>query len=79
MQMGWVKIGDYLENDTRQTHGLGVEYALYRMAHDLECPPFSAFCTVIHSFVTGEPRDFKFDTVTNHSKSYPADSLKGAW
>jgi len=42
-------------------------------------PPFSAFCIVIHSFVMGEPRDFKFDTVTNHSKSYPADSLKGAW
>jgi len=36
------------------------------IADDLECPliaqttPFSAFCTAIHSFVTGEPRDFKF-------------------
>ena len=34
------------------------------IAVDLECPlttqttPFSAFCTAIHSFVTGEPRDF---------------------
>jgi len=41
-----------------------------------------AFCTTIHSFVTGEPRDFKFGTLTYHSKSHPADeksSLKGAW
>jgi len=45
-------------------------------------PPFSAFCTAIHSFVTGEPGDFKFGTLTYHSKSFPADkksSLKGAW
>jgi len=44
--------------------------------------PFSAFCTAIHSFVTGEPRDFKFGTLTYHNKSHPADakySLKGAW
>jgi len=30
----------------------------------------------------GEPRDFKFGTLTYHSKSHPADeksSLKGAW
>jgi len=27
----------------------------------------------IHSFVTGEPRDFKFGTLTYHSKSHPAD------
>jgi len=56
--------------------------------HDLECPvllhttPFSAFCTTIHSFITGEPRDFKFGTLTYHSKSQPANeisSLKGAW
>ena len=60
------------------------------IADDLECPltahcvftPFSAFCTAIHSFVTGEPRDFKFGTLTYHSKSHPADKksfLKGAW
>jgi len=55
------------------------------IADDLECPlttPFSAFCTAIHSFVTGEPRDFKFGALTYHSKSHPADvkySLKGAW
>jgi len=54
-------------------------------AHDVECPPttpFSAFCTAIHSFVMGEPRDLKFGTLTYHSKSHPADeksSLKGAW
>ena len=45
-------------------------------------PDFSAFSTAIHSFVTGEPRDFKFVTLTYHSKSHPADekySLKGAW
>jgi len=37
--------------------------------------PFSAFCTAIHSFVTGEPRDFKFGrpTLIYHSKSHPAD------
>jgi len=58
------------------------------IAHDLECPltaqttPFSAFCTAVHSFVTGEPRDFKFGTLIFHSKSQPVDektSLKGAW
>ena len=27
-------------------------------------PPFSAFCTAIYSFVTGELRDFKFGTLT---------------
>jgi len=53
--------------------------------HCLECPlstPLSAFCTAIHSFVTGEPRDFIFGTLTYHSKSHPAEeksSLKGAW
>jgi len=53
------------------------------IAHDLDCPlntPFSAFCTAIHSFVTGEPRDFKLGTLTYHSTSHPADEksfLKG--
>ena len=44
------------------------------IADDLECPltaPFSAFCTAIHSVVTDEPRDFKFGTLTYHSKSHP--------
>ena len=44
--------------------------------------PFSAFCTAIQSVVTGEPRDFKFRTLTYYSKSHPADekySLKGVW
>ena len=44
--------------------------------------PFSALCTAIHSFITGEPRDFKFGTLMYYSKSHPADeksSLKGAW
>jgi len=27
--------------------------------------PFSAFCTAIHSFVTGEPIDFKFGKLTS--------------
>jgi len=47
----------------------------------LQTTPFSAFFTAIHSFITGEPGDFKFGTLTNHSKSHPADekySLKGA-
>ena len=35
--------------------------------------PFSAFCTAIHSFITGERRDFKFSTLTYHSKSHPAN------
>jgi len=34
---------------------------------------FFAFCTAIHSFVTGEPRDFKFGTLIYHSKYHPAD------
>ena len=59
-----------------------------RSVHDLECPlttpncPISAFCTAIHSFVTGEPRELKFGTLTYRSKSHPADeksSPKGAW
>ena len=44
-------------------------------------PPFSVFCTDIHSFATGEPRDFKLNILTYHSKSHSADkksSLKGA-
>jgi len=55
------------------------------IAHELECPlttPFSALHTAIHSFVTGEPRDFKFGTLAYYSKSHFADeksSLKGAW
>jgi len=55
------------------------------IAYDLECPqtaPFSAFYTTIRSFVTGEPRDFKFDSLIYHSKCHPADEkscLKGAW
>jgi len=66
-------------------------YTLYRMVTlpmTLSAPlppqttPFSAFCTAIHSFVKGEPRDFKSGTLTYHSKSHPADEksfLKGAW
>jgi len=55
------------------------------LPNDLECPqttPLSVFCTAIHSFVTGEPKDFKFGTLIYRSKSHPADkksSLKGAW
>jgi len=44
--------------------------------------PFSAFFTAIHSFVMGEPGDFKFGTLTYHSTSNPAEeksSPKGAW
>jgi len=35
--------------------------------------PFSAFRTAIHSFVTGEPRDFIFGTLTCHSASHAAE------
>ena len=66
-------------------------YALYRMvtlpmtlsAPSHPKPPhFTAFCTAIPSFATGESTDFKFGTLIYHSKSHPADeksSLKGAW
>jgi len=42
------------------------------IADDLECPLTTpnhptAFCTAIYSFVTGEPRDFIFGTLTYHS------------
>ena len=58
------------------------------IADDLECPltapNYPIFCLfpAIYSVVTGEPRDFKFGTLTYHSKSHPADEkyfLKGAW
>ena len=32
--------------------------------------PFSVFCTAIHRFATGEPRDFKFGTLIYRSKSH---------
>ena len=38
--------------------------------------PFSAFCTAIHSFVTGEPRDFKFGTlIASPSPTLPMKNL----
>jgi len=59
------------------------------IADDFECPSTTPnhpiFCILHrHSFVTGEPRDFKFGRPisTYHSKSHPADeksSLKEAW
>jgi len=66
-------------------------YALYRMVALLvtlgtrnhrQTTPFSAFCTAIHSFVTGERRDFKFGTLIYHCKSRCVDVksfVKGAW
>ena len=44
--------------------------------------PIFCISTAIHSFVTGEPTDFKYGTLIYHSKSHPADEksfLKGAW
>jgi len=95
MQVGWVKIGDFPQItgyisktvQDRRMVSIKVECALSNgdIANDLECPltaPFSAFYTAVHSVETGEPRDFKFGTLTYHSKSHPADekySLKGAW
>ena len=87
---------DYISKTVKDRHRVSIKVeqevvcALSNggIAHDLECPlttqttPFSAFCTAVHSFVTGEPRDFEFGTLTYHSKSHPADkksSLKGAW
>ena len=49
------------------------------IAVDLECPlttqttPFSTFCTAIHCFVMGEPRDFEFGTLNYHSTSHAAE------
>ena len=34
--------------------------------------PIFCISTAIHSFVTGEPRDFKYCTLIYHSKSHPA-------
>ena len=91
MHVGWVKIGDFRQIASYISKTIKVEQEVVcalsngGIAHDLECPqitPFSAFCTTIHSFVTGEHRDFKFGTLTYHSKSHPADELyflKGAW
>ena len=95
---GWVKIGDfrqitgYIPKTVKNKHVVSIKVvcALSNggIARDLECPlitpnhPFSAFCTAIHNFVKGEPRDFKLGTLIYHSKSHPADeksSLKGAW
>ena len=98
MQVGWVKIVDFRQitgyiSKTVQDRcmaSIKVEQEVCALsngdiAHDLQYPlttQISAFCTPIHSFVTGEPRNFKFGTLTYHSKSHPADekySLKGAW
>ena len=77
MQVGWVKIGDfrqiagYISKTVQDRHIVSIKVG--DIADDLECPlttPFSAFCTAIHSFVTGEPRDFKFGILAYHSKSH---------
>jgi len=78
MQVGYVKIGDFRQitgyiSNTVNIVSIKVEYEVVcallngDIAVDLECPlttPFSAFRTSIHSFVTGEPRDFIFGTLT---------------
>ena len=33
-------------------------------------PPFSAFCTIIQSIVTGALRDFKFGVQVDHNRSH---------
>jgi len=87
------QITGYISKTVQDRHmvSIKVEYEVVcalsngGIVRDFECPltaPFSAFCTTIHSFVMGEPRDFKFGTLIYHSKSHPADeksSLKGAW
>jgi len=74
-----------LLKSNRKSHVL---YRTVALAMPLSAPQppqtiqFSAFCTATNSFVTVEPRDFKFGTLTYHFKSHPADeksSLKGAW
>ena len=87
MQAGWVKIGDFRQTagyisktvQDRRMVSIEVECTLSNgdIADDLECPLTAPnhpiFCTAIYSFVTGEPSDFKFGTLTYHSKSHPAD------
>ena len=88
MQVGWVKIGDfrqiagYISKTVQDRHILPIKvesYALYRMVtlpltlSALNHPIFFAFRTAIHSFVTGEPRDFIFGTLAYHSTSQPAE------
>ena len=89
MQVGWLKstTSDKYPAISRKrykidTVSIKVEWEVVcalsngDIAVHLECPlttPFSAFRTAILSFVTDEPRDFRFGTLTYHSKSYPAD------
>ena len=90
------QINGYISKTVKDRHivSIKVEWEVVRalwngdIAVDLECPlatqttPFSAFRTAIHSFVTGEPRDFIFGTLTYHSAYQAAEeksSLKGAW
>ena len=97
MQVGWVKIGDfrqiagYILKTVQDRRMVSIKsFALYRMVtllltlsapYPLQTTPFSAFRTDIHSFVTGEPRDFIFGTLAYHSTFHPTEksSLKGAW
>ena len=87
------QISGYISKTVKNRHivSIKVEYEVVcvlsngDIAVDLECPlttPFSAFRTAIHSFVTGEPRDFIFGTLTYRSTSHfdkEKSSLKGAW
>jgi len=70
------QITSYISKTVQDRHivSIKVEYKVVfalsngDIADDLECPqttPFSAFCTTIHSVITGEPRDFKFGTLTD--------------
>jgi len=86
MQAGWVKIDDFRQitsyiSKTIQDRCI-VSIKVYRMvtlpmtlsaSYLRQTIPFSAFCTAIHNFVTGEPRDFRFGTLTYHSKSHSVD------
>ena len=49
MQVGWVKIGDF--------------WQITDYISKTVTTPISAFCTAIHSFVKGDPRDFKIGTL----------------
>jgi len=86
------QITGYISKTVQDRHivSIKVEYEVIcalsngDIAVGLECPlttPFSAFRTAIYSFVTDEPRDLEFGTLTYPSTSHPAEeksSLKGA-
>jgi len=84
MQVGWVKIGDFRQitgyiwktvQDRRMISIKSNSLSNGGIGHDLECPlttSFSAFCTIVHSFATG---DFKFGTGLRNFTRLPTTEI----